>query len=822
MMQSPTRLAADALYRPCTLDDVPFETTAQLEDLPAIVGQERAREAVDFAVGVRRTGYNLFVLGPAGLGKRTLVREVLESRAATEPAAPDWCYVNNFKQPHRPRALRLPPGQGSKLRHDMEQFVDELRASIPAMFDSEEYRTRAEQIDAQISEQQEKIFVQLGEEAGRDNIALLHTPAGFSLAPMRNGEVMSPEEYEKLSDAERESIQARMSELQEKLQKAIRGAQRLQKEKRARLRQLNREMTLVALGALTEQLKARYAAMPEVQEYLDQVQADVLENIEDFRRPEETQTNILGLPAGEPPSLRRYEVNVLVGDERGGPGAPVVSEDYPTYPNLLGRIEYASRFGTLMTDFALIKAGALHRANGGYLLLDAYKLLTQPFAWEGLKRALSTRVIRTESLGQTWGLISTVGLEPEPIPLDAKVVLFGERLIYYLLLAYDPEFGELFKISADFEDELPRDARQEGVYARLVATLARREQLLPLSRDGVARVIEQTARWSGDAQRLSAHLEGLQDLLREADYLARGAQADRIDRQHVQRAIDSRVRRAGRIRQKIHEAILRGELLIDTDGEQVGRVNGLSVSFAGDQAFGFPTRITANARLGDGDVIDIQREIDMGGPIHSKGVLILSSFLASRYSSDRPHSLHASLVFEQTYGEVEGDSASVAELCALLSAIGEFPLRQSLALTGSVNQHGQVQPIGGVNEKIEGFFDICRQRGLTGTQGVIIPAANVMHLMLREDVVQAAAAGRFHVHAVSTIDEALSLLCGLPAGEMDAQGDYPEGSANFHVAARLLEFSLVRQAYAGMTVKVKRVRESKKPEPKKPTPGKPS
>jgi predicted ATP-dependent protease len=777
---------------------------------------------VDFAVGVRRTGYNLFVLGPAGLGKRTLVREVLESRAATEPAAPDWCYVNNFKQPHRPRALRLPPGQGSKLRHDMEQFVDELRASIPAMFDSEEYRTRAEQIDAQISEQQEKIFVQLGEEAGRDNIALLHTPAGFSLAPMRNGEVMSPEEYEKLSDAERESIQARMSELQEKLQKAIRGAQRLQKEKRARLRQLNREMTLVALGALTEQLKARYAAMPEVQEYLDQVQADVLENIEDFRRPEETQTNILGLPAGEPPSLRRYEVNVLVGDERGGPGAPVVSEDYPTYPNLLGRIEYASRFGTLMTDFALIKAGALHRANGGYLLLDAYKLLTQPFAWEGLKRALSTRVIRTESLGQTWGLISTVGLEPEPIPLDAKVVLFGERLIYYLLLAYDPEFGELFKISADFEDELPRDARQEGVYARLVATLARREQLLPLSRDGVARVIEQTARWSGDAQRLSAHLEGLQDLLREADYLARGAQADRIDRQHVQRAIDSRVRRAGRIRQKIHEAILRGELLIDTDGEQVGRVNGLSVSFAGDQAFGFPTRITANARLGDGDVIDIQREIDMGGPIHSKGVLILSSFLASRYSSDRPHSLHASLVFEQTYGEVEGDSASVAELCALLSAIGEFPLRQSLALTGSVNQHGQVQPIGGVNEKIEGFFDICRQRGLTGTQGVIIPAANVMHLMLREDVVQAAAAGRFHVHAVSTIDEALSLLCGLPAGEMDAQGDYPEGSANFHVAARLLEFSLVRQAYAGMTVKVKRVRESKKPEPKKPTPGKPS
>jgi lon-related putative ATP-dependent protease len=821
-MEPPSRLAAETLYRPCTLEGLRFETTAELEELPTIVGQQRAREAVELSVGVRRPGYNLFVLGPPGVGKRTLVLEMLEARAATEPAPPDWCYVNNFKQPHRPRALQLPCGQGVKLRRDMEQFVEELRASIPAMFESEEYRTRAEQIDAQISEQQEKIFVDLGQESSREGIALLHTPAGFSLAPMRNGEVMSPEEYEKLSDSERSRIQVRVDALQEKLQKAIREAQRLQKEKRARIRHLNREMTLVAVGALTEELKAKYAALPEVQAYLDGVQADVLENIEEFGRTEETQTNILGLPAGEPLSFRRYEVNVLVGDEHATPGAPVVAEEYPTYPNLLGRVEHVARFGTLMTDFALIKAGALHRANGGYLLIDAYKLLSQPFAWEGLKRTLSTREIRAESLGQTWGLISTVGLEPEPIPLDAKVVLFGERLVYYLLLAYDPEFGELFKVSADFEDELRRDPEQEALYARLLATLARREQLLPLTRSGVARVIEQSARWSGDAERMSANLEGLHDLLREADYLARSAQADRIDREHVQHAVDSRVRRAGRIRQKMQEAILRGELLIDTDGEHAGRVNGLSVSLVGDQAFGFPTRITANARLGDGDVIDIQREVDMGGPIHSKGVLILSSFLAARYSSDRPHSLHASLVFEQTYGEVEGDSASVAELCALLSAIGEFPLRQSLALTGSVNQHGQVQPIGGVNEKIEGFFDICQERGLTGTQGVIIPAANINHLMLRRDVVQAVSAGRFHVHAVSTIDEALSLLSGLPAGEPDAQGAYPDGSANFQVAARLLEFSLVRQAYATMSVKVKRVRDTKRPEPKKPTPGKPS
>jgi lon-related putative ATP-dependent protease len=577
-------------------------------------------------------------------------------------------------------------------------------------------------------------------------------------------------------------------------------------------------MTMVAVGALTEELKGHYADLPQVLAYLDQVQADVLENIDDFRRSPESETNILGLPTGEPPTLRRYEVNVIVGEDKRPAGAPVVVEEYPTHPNLLGRIEHVARFGMLVTDFALIKGGALHRANGGYLLLDAYKLLSQPFAWDGLKRALSTGEIRTESLGQTLGLISTAALDPEPIPLDTKVVLFGERFIYYLLLAYDPEFGELFKVSADFEDEIPRSGEHEALFARVIATLVRQEKLLPLDRAGVARVIEQAARWAGDAERLSAHLEGLSDLLREADHGARAAGASAITAQHVQQAIDSRIHRADRVRQKIHEAILRGELLIDSDGEKVGQVNGLSMSFLGDYAFGFPTRITANARLGDGEVMDIQREVDLSGPIHSKGVMILSSFLASRYSSDRPHSMHASLVFEQTYSEVEGDSASAAELCALLSAIGEFPLRQSLAITGSVNQHGQVQPIGGVNEKIEGFYDICRARGLTGAQGVIVPSANLKHLMLRQDVVDAAAAGQFHIYAVSTIDEAIALLSGLPAGEPNEEGAYPEGTVNFHVAARLLEFSLVRQAYASMTVKVKKIREPRKPEPRKPEP----
>jgi predicted ATP-dependent protease len=823
-MASPVPLPTTALYRPCTLDGLVFETTADLADLPGIVGQDRAREAVEFGVGVRRRGYNLFVLGPAGLGKRGLVQQMLQARAEREPAPPDWCYVNNFKQPHCPRALELPRGHGVRLRHDMEQFVEELRASIPAMFESEEYRSRAEQIDAEISERQERTFVELGQEASRENIVLLHTPAGFSLAPARNGEVITPEQYEQLPEAQRARIEAKMSELQEKLQKVIHQVQRLQKEKRARIKQLGREMTMVAVGALIEELKASYAALPEVITYFDEVQADVLESIDEFRRSPEAEGGILGLSAAEGPSFRRYQVNVIVGDGHNGSGAPVVVEDHPTYPNLLGRVEYVARFGTLVTDFALIKAGALHRANGGYLLIDAYKLLTQPFSWEGLKRALAAGEIRTESLGQTYGLVSTVALEPEPIPLNAKVVLLGERLIYYLLLAYDPEFGELFKVQADFEDEIERNAQHEALYARLIATLVKRENLLPLDRGAVARVIEQSARWSGDGERLSAQLEGLSDLLREADHRVRQGGGTLVGAEHVQQALDAKERRADRIRTRIREAILRGELLIDTDGEQVGRVNGLSVAFAGDYAFAFPTRITANTRLGEGEVIDIQREVELSGPIHSKGVMILASFLAARYSSDRPLSLGASLVFEQTYGVVEGDSASVAELCALQSSLGGFPLKQSLAVTGSVNQHGDVQPIGGVNEKIEGFFDICRARGLTGAQGVIVPAANLKHLMLRRDVVDAVAQGKFAIYSVSHVDEAAALLSGLPAGEPDGEGNYPEGSLNFHVAARLLELSLMRQAYASMTVKVKKVREARAPPapPKKPPePGKP-
>jgi len=808
-------LSPDTLYRACDLSALPFTTTDDLEPLAAMVGQERAREALEFGTGMAARGYNLFVLGPSGLGKRSLVRQVLEQRAGQEPRSSDWCYVNNFAQPHRPRALKLPAGQGAQLRQDMGQLIEELRASIPALFESEEYRARVEHIDAEIGERGQKLFQQLGDRSEKEGIALLHTPSGFSLAPMRQGEVITPEEFGKLPDEQREQIERTMEELQDELQKAIREVQKLQRERRARLKQLNREMSLTAVGSLIDEVKAKYSNLVEVTRYLEQAQADLLENIDDFRRPPEEEQNVLALSAREPASLRRYQVNVIIGDGHGD-GAPIVTEDFPTYQNLLGRIEHIARFGTLMTDFALIKAGALHRANGGYLLLEARKLLSQPFSWDGLKRALSTGEIRTESLGETYGLISTAGLEPEPIPLQVKVILFGDRILYYLLLAYDPEFGELFKVAADFEDELPRNPDSEALFARFVGMLARSEKLLPFERAAVARVIEHASRLGPDAQHVSADLESIVDLLREADYDARQAGAAGVDEGAVERALARQERRASRVREKILAAILRGELMIDTQGSKVGQVNALSVSFVGSYAFGHPTRITATTRLGDGEVLDIQREVEMGGPIHSKGVLILSSFLASCYSGDRPHALSASLVFEQTYGEVEGDSASVAELCVLLSSLSGLPLRQDLAVTGSVNQHGEVQPVGGINQKIEGFFELCQARGLTGTQGVLIPAANTSHLMLRREVREAAAAGKFQIYSVQRIDDAIELLTGTNAGARDADGNFTEGSVNFLVASRLAELSLMRQAYASMEVRVKTIRRGGKQKEKQP------
>ena len=791
-------LEPDRLYRACDLSRLEFETTAELKPLAEPLGQERALEALNFGVGMRHDGYNLFVMGSPGLGKQTLLKQLLEAEAAKGAAPSDWCYVNNFDVPHRPLTLQLPAGKGAELSADMEHLLDDLLHAVPAAFQSDEYRIRAQEITDDYKGREESAFAELNEQAEKEGIAILRTPVGFTLAPRRDGEVLGPAEFQKLPEAERDAIEASVRELNGKLKGVFHRIAAWQKESRERFRDLNREVSDATVGQLMRGLEEKYAGLQQVLDFLHAVKQDVAKNVDVFRNAGEEEGQPQGQQGQQVPDhelFQRYRVNVLV-DNAEANGAPVVHEDNPNYHNLVGRVEHIAQMGALVTNFSLIKAGALHRANGGYLVLDARKVLTTPFGWEGIKRALRTREIRIESLERMLSLVSTISLEPEPIPLDLKVVLTGDRLLYYLLKAYDPEFGQLFKVLADFSEDTPRTDESTQLYARLIASLQQREGLRPLARDAVARLIEHAARRADDSERLSVHLGDVSDLLREADYWAGQAGRDVVAAGDVRRARDARVRRANQTEERLRDATLRETLLIDTQGAQTAQVNGLAVMQLGDYAFGRPSRITATARLGQGGVVDIEREAKLGGKLHSKGVMILSAYLADRYARNQPLSLAASLVFEQSYGTIDGDSASVAELCVLLSALADVPIRQSLAITGSVNQHGQVQAIGGVNEKIEGFFDLCAVRGLTGEQGVIIPAANVKHLMLNEAVVEAARAGKFHIHAVEHVDEALGLLTGLEVGEADADGRYPPDSVNGRVQQRVEELVALRKRYA--------------------------
>ncbi|HLF58926.1 MAG TPA: ATP-binding protein, partial [Alphaproteobacteria bacterium] len=695
-------LPPDALYRRCDPAQFTFATTAELETLEEILGQARAIEAVTFGIGMRRQGYNLFLLGPAGIGKHTLARQFLDRQAKAGPPPSDWCYINNFDGPGKPRALRLPAGTAVRLRADMERLVEELRSAVPSAFDSDDYRNRKQTIEQQFKERHEQSFAEIQKRAREKNIALIRTPGGIALGPTRDDEVLSAEEFRKLPEAEQERLKADMEDVQRQLQETLHLVPKWDKEQREKVRELNREVTRFAVGHLIDELRKNYGDLENVCDYLAAAEADIIENAQDFLAASgaEPPPGLPFLPPMESPSFTRYEVNVLI-DNTALIGAPVVYEDHPTHPNLIGRVEHVAQFGALITDFTLIKPGALHRANGGYLILDALKVLTQPFAWEELKRVLRAGEIRVESLGQMLSLVSTVSLEPEPIPLDVKVVLLGERILYYLLIALDPEFNELFKVAADFEEDMQTTAEIVPLYARLIGTMAKSENLRPFDRGAVARVIEHSARLAGDAEKMSTHVLSVGDVLREADFWSSKNGHEAVTADDVESAIEAQIRRASRVRERIGEEIKRGAILIDTAGAVAGQVNGLSVLKLGQYAFGRPTRITARVRLGQGRVVDIEREVKLGGPIHSKGILILTGFLGARYAPDRPLSLSASLVFEQSYVEVEGDSASLAELAALLSALADVPIRQSLAVTGSVNQFGQVQAIGGVNEKIE-------------------------------------------------------------------------------------------------------------------------
>jgi lon-related putative ATP-dependent protease len=790
----------DRLYRSCDPTTLGFRTTADLDVLSDGFGQDRAVEAVRFGVAIRHAGYNLFALGPAGTGKHTLVRRYVEERAATEPVPSDWCYVNNFTEPHKPRAMRLPAGRGVPLRAAMERLVEDVRATISAAFRGEDYEARKRAIEQELEDVQERAFTELRARAAARDAALIRTPVGFAFAPMHNGEVVGPEEFRKLPPEKQQQIKKAVEELEEELQAIMKQVPQWQRTHREETRKLDHEVTRFAVDALIEQMKADYADLPEIVGYLDEVRDDIVEHADDFMPTEPGGTEggpmmALRHSLMGPPSFRRYQANVIV-DHGKTAAAPVVFELRPTQPNLVGRIEHVPQNGLLTTDFNLIKPGALHAANGGYLIVDARKILMQPYAWEELKRALQAREIRTQGISEAMGFSAMISLDPEPIPLDVKVVLLGDRMLYYLLGHLDPEFPELFKVTVDFDEQVDRTPENDRLFARLVATIANREGLRPFDSGGVARVIEHAARIVEDADKVTLHLRSIADLLCEADHWAAEQGRKVVDAASVQHAIDAQVRRVDRIRARSQEAIARGTVLIATEGGVVGQVNGLAVLQLGEFTFGRPNRITARVRLGRGEVLDIEREVALGGPIHSKGVLILSGFLGQRFGHDGPLALSASLVFEQSYGGVEGDSASSAELYALLSALSGLPIMQGYAVTGSVNQRGEVQAVGGVNEKIEGFFDVCAARGLTGEQGVLIPAANVQHLMLRREVIEAVRAEKFRIYAVATIDEGIEVLTGVSAGEPDADGEYPEGTVNHAIRTRVRTLAKHAQAFA--------------------------
>ncbi len=790
------RIPPTALYSPSTVRDQGFETTDDLQAREEIVGQGRALRATELAVALDRDGYNVYVLGESGSQRHAAMRQLLESAARERPLPDDWCYVHSFQDPRKPRALRLPPGEGRRLRERMSRLIDDVWSSVPAAFDSDEYRHLRSEIDEEFEERHRQAMAAVAQEAESNDLRLLQTPGGFAFAPVREGKVLDEEAFGKLPEDEQKRIQERIAAFGERLAAHLRELPRWQRERMERIRDLDRQIGVSAVGPFLEELKGHYEKLNDVRDYLEAVEQDLLDHLPALMNSD-TPLPFMQQPGKRqrPKFLQRYEVNVAVDNGRLD-SAPVVYEQNPVYHNIIGRIDHVAEFGSLVTDHRMIRVGALQRAGGGFLIIDAERLLREPFAWQALKRALFAREVTIQSLQEMLSLMTAVSLEPEPIPMSAKIVLIGERWLYYLLSAYDPEFAELFRIAADFSDVFERDERHTDELASLIAGMVRRERLRPFGRDAVARVIEQSSRLAGDAGKLSARIRPLGDLLAEADHRAASEGRALVEERDVESALAEQQYRYARVQERYREAIARRSILVDVTGEAVAQVNGLSVVQLGPHAFGHPTRITATVRVGDGSLLDIQREVELGGPIHTKGVLILGSLLGSRYSRDVPLSLSASLVFEQTYGDVEGDSASVAEFCALVSALAGAPIRQDLAVTGSVNQLGRVQVVGGINEKIEGFFDVCRDGGLTGRQGVLIPAENARHLMLRRDVREAVADERFHVYAISSVDQAIELLTGEPAGATDADGSYPAESINGRVTATLDAFSEGRARFA--------------------------
>lgn len=792
-------LAPDALRRICRPEDLPFESTADLEAMEEIVAQDRAVQAITFGVGIRSAGFNLFALGPPATGKATAIRRFLSQEAAKLPTPPDWCYVNNFADPHQPRAIRLPPGRARVFRNDCERLIEDFKTGIPKAFETEAYEQQKNAIVQAAEKEQSRELEGLKERVEARGFGLAKTPSGLVAVPILRGKPLDAETLKTLDEPAQQEFQARHEAVGSDVTTTLRRIREIEKDSKARLEALDREVASSVVGHLIDEIKEKYGDTPDILAHFDAMREDVIEHADVFRRAASGQAGpmeVLALAQLGRDPFDRYRVNVLV-DHADGDGAPVVVEPHPTCGNLLGRIEHRAHMGALFTDFLMVKAGALHRATGGFLVVEALELLKQYFSWDPLKRTLKNKRIKIEEPGEQFRMVSTVTLEPEPIPLEVKVVLVGSPWLYYLLYTYDPEFAELFKVKVDFAGHVDRTPENVLAFARILATACREEGLRPFDRGGVAKLVEHSSRMVEDQERLSTSFGEMLDVAREASFLAERSGHNRVTIGDVTAAIRARIFRSNRIEELLQDLILEGTLLIDTQGAVVGQVNGIAIIPLGDYMFGKPSRITARTFLGRGGIVDIEREAKTGGRIHSKGVLILSGYLGGRYAGQAPLSMSASLAFEQIYEEVEGDSASSAELYAILSSLSGLPIKQGLAVTGSVNQRGEVQAIGGVNAKIEGFFDVCKARGLTGEQGVLIPASNVRNLMLREDVIEVVREGKFHICSVRTIDEGIALLTGVPAGEPQPDGSYPEGTVNFLVQKRLRELAEQARSFRG-------------------------
>jgi lon-related putative ATP-dependent protease len=798
---STTELPVDRLRRVCDPDTFDFRSTEELPALDQVIGQDRAVRAVSFGIGIESPGYHMYALGPAGTGKTTTIRKFLERKAAEQPVPDDWCYVNNFDNRDQPRALRLPAGKGCAFRDDVDRLVEELGKEVPQVFESEKYQREQEQIQETFQKRRQALLQELDAEAQSKGFKMVETPRGIVIAPMVQGNVLTPEQFGQLDEDKRQEIERRQKDLQDQMRETMRRVQQLQKEAKEQIRDLDRESVAFAVDHLIDELREKYAEFDVVVRFLDRVQADILNNIQALKQSKQMeqmqqQMPFMLLQGQRQPSFDQYRVNLIVNN-CDTKGAPLILESHPTYPNLLGRIEHQAQFGALVTNFSMIKSGALHRANGGYLMVEAWKVLTQPFAWDALKRALRNKEIKIETAGEMFGAISTRTLTPEPIPLDVKVIVIGDPLLYYLLYNLDEEFQELFKVKADFAVHMDWASESTERYAQFIGTLCREEALRHFAPSGVAKVIEQSARMAEHQGKLATKFGDIVDLVRQSDYWAGENGHEVVQGSDVRQAVEEKVYRSNQLEERLQEMIEEGTLLIDTEGAVVGQVNGISVLPLGDYTFGKPSRITARTYVGRAGVVNIDRETKLGGRIHNKGVMILAGYLGGKYAEEVPLALSASLTFEQLYEEVEGDSASSAELYALLSSLSGFPIRQDLAVTGSVNQRGQVQAIGGVNEKIEGFFEVCKLKGPNGNQGVIIPESNVKHLMLREEIVEAAQEGRFHIYSLSTVDEGIELLTGKDAGERQPDGTYPDGTINGAVQKRLLELAEKVKAFGG-------------------------